>query len=152
MNDTISKRIYMDACVLCRPFDDPVSLRIRMERDAVLLIEEYIRSGIYRMVVAPIHFVELGVTTERVERLEVLTFLNGYGERLRWNMPTVRKRAEELYQAGFGTADAIHVAFAEHSNAVFLTCDDRLEKKCRKAGIDVACMNPLRFCEEEGLR
>jgi len=152
MNDTISKRIYMDACVLCRPFDDPVSLWIRMERDAVLLIEEYVRNGGYRMVVAPVHFVELEATADMVEKLEVLTFLNGYGEKVRWNMPKVRKRADELYQAGFGAVDAIHVAFAEHSSAIFLTCDDRLEKKCGNAGIRVVCTNPLRFCEEEGLR
>jgi predicted nucleic acid-binding protein len=147
-----SDRIYMDVCVLCRPFDDPVSLRVRMERDAVLLIEEYVRKGVYRMVIAPVHFLELEATAEMVEKVDVLTFLNAYGEELPWNMPEIRERAEELRKTGFGVADAIHVAFAERSDATFLTCDDRLEKKCGKAGIGVACVNPLRFCEEEGLR
>lgn len=152
MNDPIGKRIYMDVCVLCRPFDDPVSLRIRMERDAVLLIQEYVRRGRFRMAVAPVHLVELEATADMVEKLEVQAFLDAYGEQLRWNLPDVRERAEELHRGGFGAADAIHVAFAENSDSAFLTCDDRLERKCGKAGVRVACMNPLRFCEEEGLR
>jgi hypothetical protein len=39
----ISKLIYLDVCVLCRPFDDQKYLRIRMEIDAVNLILANIR-------------------------------------------------------------------------------------------------------------
>lgn len=53
---------------------------------------------------------------------------------------------------GFGTADAVHTAFAEALNASFITCDDKLIRKCRKLTIDTWCGTPVEFCEEEKIR
>lgn len=40
-----TKRIYLDVCALCRPFDDQTQIRIRLETGAVQLILSHVRSG-----------------------------------------------------------------------------------------------------------
>jgi predicted nucleic acid-binding protein len=39
---------------------------------------------------------------------------------------------KKFVNSGFGIADAAHVAFAEQEDALFISCDDRLIKKCLK--------------------
>lgn len=63
-----------------------------------------------------------------------------------------RIRAEELVDLGFGVADAAHVAFAEQTGASFISCDDKLVKKCLNHKINVWRGNPVTFCEMEHLR
>lgn len=78
--------------------------------------------------------------------------LNKLGEPIIGNKLKIRARAEELVQLGFGIADAAHVAFAEYSGAQFISCNDKLVKKCLVKKIKVWCGNPVLFCEKEGLR
>ena len=63
-----------------------------------------------------------------------------------------RKRTEDLISKGFGVADAAHVAFAEQAAASFITCDDKLIKKCLKCDISVWIGSPIAFCEKENLK
>ena len=63
-----------------------------------------------------------------------------------------RQRAEDLVQQGFGIADAAHVAFAEAGGADFITCDDRLLKKCQKIKLAIWCGDPLQFCIKGNLK
>ena len=57
-----------------------------------------------------------------------------------------------IVMRGFGVADAAHVAFAEECGAKFITCDDRLIKKCKKHNIRVWCDNPMMFCLTEKIQ
>jgi len=63
-------------------------------------------------------------------------------------MVDTRIRAERLYDNGIGVADAAHVAFAEAAGANFVTCDDRLLKRCLKIvckyGVAIHCSFVLR--------
>ncbi|MCK5766863.1 MAG: hypothetical protein KAH35_00605 [Candidatus Atribacteria bacterium] len=43
-------------------------------------------------------------------------------------------------------------ASTEKSGAPFISCDDRLIKKCLNYKIKIWCGNPVIFCEKEGLR
>lgn len=61
-------------------------------------------------------------------------------------------RARQLVERGLGAADALHVAAAEALQAdVFLTCDDRLLRRCRrladKLAVNVA--NPIQWLAEQ---
>ncbi len=148
----VPKLIYLDVCVLCRPFDDQTYLRIRMEIDAVNLIFENIRKNKYKLAISPVHLLEINAIQEIYERIHIRTMLEELGETLKTNITDTRQRAEELVQKGFGIADAAHIAFAEKSNITFITCDDILLKKCLKNKINIWCTNPIAFCEKEGLR
>jgi predicted nucleic acid-binding protein len=146
------KLIYLDVCVLCRPFDNQQYLRIRMEIEAVNLIFSNIKKGKYKLVVSPVHLIEINAIPDIYERIQLKTILEKFGVLPKVNLSETREIAEELVQKGFGVADAAHIAFAEKSNIPFITCDDQLLKKCLKNKINIWCTNPVIFCEKERLR
>jgi len=146
------KYIYLDVCALSRPFDDKGYLRIRLETEAVNLILSKVKKGKYRLLVSPVHLKEIGSIEDIFERIELQTLLDKLGEIVTVNMAKSRARAEELVSLGFGVADAAHVAFAEQGGALFISCDDKLIKKCSNHNINVWCGNPVTFCVKEELR
>lgn len=144
--------IYLDVCVLSRPFDDQHYLRIRLETEAVNLILSKVKKGQYKLLVSPVHIKEIDAISDVYERIELQTILDTFGERIVVDAGKTRKRAEELIDSGFGVADAAHAAFAEMVGSPFISCDDRLVKKCLKHKVEVWCGNPVAFCEKEKLR
>jgi len=127
-------------------------MRIRLEADAIYLILEHVREAVYTLIVSPAHFAEIAATTHEQEGAQLLAFLDAYGNRPSWDLAKARERAEELYRLKFGPADAAHVAFAEQAAAVFVTCDDALLKKSRRAKIKAVAMGPIEFSISEGLK
>ena len=146
------KTIYIDVCALCRPFDEQEYMRIRLETEAVNLILSKVRDGNYKLIVSPVHIKEIEAISDTIERVELQIVLNEWGEQIHANMAETRLRAEDLVNSGFGIADAAHVAFAEQAEVPFISCDDRLIKKCINYKINVWCGNPVAFCEKENLR
>jgi predicted nucleic acid-binding protein len=144
--------VYLDVCALSRPFDDQAFLRIRLETEAVNLIMSKVLEGYLTLAVSPVHFVEINAIPDTLERLELLSIVERYGVLLDVDKAMARKRADELAVWGFDPADAAHVAFAEAGNAKFITCDDKLLKKCAKYAINIWYGSPVLFCTEEDLR
>lgn len=147
-----SKKIYLDVCALCRPFDDQAFLRIRLETDAVNLILAGIKTKKYGLVSSPVHYKEIKSISSDIERIEIITLLDSFGKQIPVNPEKVRQRADELVKLKFGTADAAHIAFSEAYKAIFISCDDRLIKKCQRHNIKIKCVNPILFCEMENLK
>ena len=104
------------------------------------------------MVVSRAHFEEAGAISESEERREILAVLEKLGTAAECDMGATRARAEYLYSKNFGIADAAHVAFAEATAEVFITCDDRLARKCRREKVKVATVNPVEFIIAEDLK
>ena len=144
--------IYLDVCALSRPFDDQGFARIRLETEAVNLILSGVRQGRYTLLVSPVHLKEVEAIEDPVERIELQTLMTDVGQPVSFDRHTAMTRAEGLFMAGFGIADAAHVALAELSKAPFISSDDRLIKKCAEHVRVVWCGNPVAFCEKEGLR
>ena len=148
----MKKHIYLDVCVLCRPFDDQTYLRIRLETEAVNLILSKVKNEDYRLIVSPIHWEEIKVISETFERIDLQERLKTLGKSIKVDLAGARKRAEELCDLNFGVADAAHIAFAEQCGAEFISCDDSLIKRCSRHNIKMWCGNPVAFCEKERLR
>lgn len=146
------KRLYIDVCTLCRPFDDQNMMRIRLETDAFYLILRSIQNKTYEIVISPVHLKEIEQIKDMCERVNLEILLNRYGVKPQYNLNEIRKRAEQLYLLKFGVADAAHIAFAEATSNFFITCDNKLLKKCNKSKINVSVMNPINFCLKEDLR
>jgi predicted nucleic acid-binding protein len=146
------KKLYLDVCTLCRPFDDQDLMRIRLETDALYLIFQNIINGNYDLIVSPVHIKEIESIDDMRERLEVTGFLNRFGTSPRWNMKKIRERAEHLFSLKFGLADAAHLAFAENSGDIFITCDDKILKKAVKNNVKILTINPIEFCIKENLK
>ncbi len=152
MNVIKSEFVYLDVCALCRPFDDQRYVRIRLESEAIHLILESVRLRRVKLVASPVHLKEIQDITDPIERNNLLALLDNYGEWIGVNMNETRQRAERFFSAGFGLADAAHVAFSEAANADFVTCDDRLLKKCDKSNLNIWCGDPLEYCIKGGLK
>lgn len=104
----VAKRVYLDVCVLSRPFDDQQQARIHLETTAFELILAHIRAGELELIVSPAHQVEITAIPQAQERQHLLLLLTEIGAALDFNMPGIRQRAEQLAEAGMGVADAAH--------------------------------------------
>lgn len=146
------KRLYLDVCTLCRPFDNQNIMRIRLETDAFYLILQSIQNKTYKMIVSSVHFKEIEDIEDICERLDIGILLDKYGLKPRCDLNEIRKRSKQLHLLKFGVADAAHIAFAEATSDFFITCDDSLLKKCNKSNVNTLVMNPINFCFKEDLR
>jgi predicted nucleic acid-binding protein len=147
------KTLYLDVCTYCRPFDNQDALRVRLETEAFYLILQHIQQNHYQSVVSPVHIKEIDAIENIEERLMLKAELAKFPHPLVNDVSVIRSRADYLYQSGFGIADAAHVAYAEVLADIFITCDDKLLKKCQKeSSLKITAMNPLQFVLSEELQ
>lgn len=146
------KRLYLDVCVHCRPFDDQSAMRIRLETDSYFMIMAAVQEKRYKCVVSPVHIMEIEKISNFNERMELLTILSNMKSNISYQKDSVRKRIMELIKLKFGPADAAHIAFAEVIADVFITCDDILLKKAKKYNISIPVVAPLDFISKEELK
>ena len=96
MTSSSTKRIYLDVCALCRPFDDQTQMRIRLETDAVQLILSHIRAGNLTLIVSPAHMIEIGAIEDLTEREHLFSILRQVGNPVTFELKQTRIRAERL--------------------------------------------------------
>ena len=113
------------------------------------MILKRIETGQYRAVVSPAHYREVGAIQEVSERLENESLLSRLDQTYEGDLLQARHRAETLIEIGFSIADATHVAFAEQLSEFFITCDDKLLKRCAQAALSIVAMSPLEFIAKE---
>lgn len=147
-----TRRVYLDVCALCRPFDDQSQIRIRLETEAVQLILSHVRAGNLNLIVSPVHDAEIAAIDDLAERIYLQVMLQQIGLRVPLDLSEARQRAEILVQQGLGPADAAHLACAEQVRADFVTCDDRLIRQCRRVKPGIWFGTPIAFCDQEDLR
>ena len=137
-------RVYLDNCLFNRPFDDQRPIRIRLEAEAKLFIQDKIKNNKIELVWSYI----LDFENERnpfVERRSAI---------LKWRQissidiqetPNLLEKARRLNDLGIKPKDALHVSSAlEGKAACFLTTDDILLKKLRNFD-EIQVMNPTEF-------
>ena len=67
----------------------------------------------------------------------------------------MEKRAEPVYKGQHGSSkpeNTLHVALAEATADFFITCDDRLLRKCKRERVAIIAMNPVEFTITEDLK
>lgn len=141
----------MDVCALCRPFDNQQQKQIRQEAEAVALILAYVEQNTFNLAVSPVHQVEIAAISDVEERHQLLLLLSQLGTSVQVNPSITRQRANWFVSHGMGVADAAHVAFAEEAQAVFLTVDDKLLRKCNQIQPNIWYGTPPDFCNKESL-
>lgn len=147
--------IYLDVCTLGRPYDDQSFMRIQAETVAVNIIITAVKAGKFRIYYSPVHEREIFRNKDETEKAEIKKLLCNYGTNIykfvKESYIEIEKRAFILDTQGMGIIDAFHVAHAEKIGAAFISCDDRLVRKCEHLGITVWCGGPIDFCRKEGL-
>ncbi len=146
------KALYLDVCTLCRPFDDQSMMRIRLETNAYYLVLQAVQDARYTMVVSRAHLEEVNAISDAEERREVMAVLEKLGTTAECDLTAAKARAVDLRSRKFGIADAAHVALAEATADFFITCDDRLMRKCKKERVAITVMNPVEFAITENLK
>ncbi|MFK5986550.1 MAG: hypothetical protein QM479_14165, partial [Pseudomonadota bacterium] len=95
---------------------------------------------------------EVSAISNALERQEVLALLEKFDSNYTTNSSSLKKRANELFNAGFGLGDSAHLAYAESTSDIFITCDDKLLKKSKKENILIPTINPIEFVIKEDLQ
>lgn len=145
-------KVYLDVSCLNRLFDDQSQMRIRLEAEAVTLILERCESGDWEHVSSDMAPIEIDVMPDAERRTRVRLLLPKERAILRLRQE-VWDRAAGLAKLGFKPADAVHVAAAEHAQAVvFLSCDDRLCRLAKRVRqkLQVRVANPVDWLKEVG--
>jgi predicted nucleic acid-binding protein len=142
-------KVYLDVCCWNRPFDDQSQNRVRLEAEAVLGILEMVQTHGLEVVGSDIIDDELSQMphAERREKVELLLALALSRVTL---TQAIARRATELQNWNFTPLDALHLASAESVSVdFFLTTDDDLIRKAKRASLKVKVENPAKWLIQE---
>ena len=140
-------KIYLDNCTFNRPFDDQSRVRIRIESEAKLYIQEKIKEGKYKLVWSYILDYE-NQQNPFVERRRVILKWKRLAEIDIEESEELIRKAKELKSIGIKEKDALHVASAIQTGAkYFITTDDLIIKKL-VTNEEIRVMNPMDFIRE----
>lgn len=124
-------RIYLDNCCYNRPYDDQSQIRINLETQAKLFIQNLIKNGEVELVTSYVLEYENSCNKSLQKLLAIKGFMDKYAtvhvtEKSR---ETVEKDARAIIETGIKEKDACHVASALLANCdYFISTDDRLLK------------------------
>ena len=138
-------RIYLDICTFNRPFDDQNQLKIKLETEAKLFIQQGIMTGSYELVWSYI--------------LEYENNLNQFDDRRNaiydWKKiakihcienDKIIEYAEKLAKLNIRTKDALHIACSVYSYSDYLITTDKQLYNLQLD--DIRIINPLNFLNE----
>ena len=140
-------KLYLDNCCFNRPFDDQSQIRIRLEAEAKLKIQEEIRAGTFQLIWSYILDYENN-KNPFIERKQRIKKWKSYAIEYIEESPELIETAKELNKKGFHKIDSLHIACAIISKSeYFLTTDDHILKRARLLN-DIKINDPIGFIKE----
>ena len=144
-------RIYLDNCCFNRPYDDQSQLRISLETQAKLYIQDLILSDYFELTSSYMLDYECSRNPHEMRRATIRSFLDKntvvYLDEATYKMQ-VDELAKEIAATGVKSVDAIHTACAILANCDYLlTTDDRL-LKYKSERIEI--IDPIEFIKRIG--
>jgi predicted nucleic acid-binding protein len=140
-------KIYMDNCCFNRPFDDQSQLRIRLEAEAKLKIQEEVRSGKLQLVWSYI----LDYENNKNPYQERKARIKGWNQYAILNVEeshAIIETANLFNQKGLRKIDSLHIGCAIFSKCeYFLTTDDKILKRAKLVA-DINVNDPIGFIKE----
>ena len=140
------KRLYLDNCCFNRPFDDQQELKIKLETDAKLFIQQEILTGKYEHARTYVLDYEIGINPfeERKEKFKQWKCIAKY---FCAEEEAILVEAEKLAAMKFKIIDALHVSAAKFLHCDYLITTDR--KMQNKEVSDILIVNPIDFLQRE---
>ncbi len=139
-----------DNCCFNRPFDDQSQLRILLETEAKLNIQENIRSGIFTLIWSYVLDYENSKNPFR-ERKEQIEKWRAYSEVDIEEENKIIEMASAINAHGINKFDSLRIACAIYGDAdYFLTTDDRVLEKSTLIH-NVTITDPIGFIKELSL-
>ena len=124
-------RVYLDNCCYNRPYDDQTQIRISLEAQAKIHVQDMIRDGQLELASSYTLVYENSRNPYEIRRRTIQKFLEDHTSLFvdESFSDKVGGLALEIMKTGVRSADAHHIASAIISNCdFFLTTDDRLLK------------------------
>jgi predicted nucleic acid-binding protein len=143
-------KLYLDNCVLNRPFDDQSQERIRLETEAIILLLARLERKEWTWLGSQALDLEIDQTPDAEQQSRLRHVVKFVSQTVEIGENEL-ERASELQKLGFVGFDAVHLACAEIGEAdVFLTTDDRLLKGAKRLAkkLHVKVENPLDWMKE----
>ena len=143
-------RVYLDNCCFNRPFDDQRQMRVRLEAEAKLCIQEYIRAGTLELAWSYILDFE-NTANPFEERRTTISRWRPYATIDVEETATILQEAKALVELRLKAKDALHIACAMAGECTyFLTTDDDILRRGKDVrGITV--LDPTAFVREMNL-
>ena len=140
-------RIYLDNWCFNRPFDDQSQIRIRLESEAKLRIQDDILEGKFELVWSYILDAENSANPFEERKMAIWDWRK-YGRVVVTEEPTILEKAKSLNKLGLRSKDALHISCAISAGCrYFLTTDDQVLS--RGASIQgLAVTDPISFIRE----
>jgi predicted nucleic acid-binding protein len=140
-------KLYLDICCFNRPFDDQSDIRIRLEAEAKLAIQQDIRGAKYQLVWSYILDYE-NSKNPFAERREQIANWRRYAKEDIVETIEIIAGARSLHERGLKKMDSLHVACAIAAGAGwFLTTDDGILKKAGLIDL-IKVTDPIGFIRE----
>ena len=136
--------IYLDNCTFNRPYDDQLSIRIKLETDAKLYIQEEIKAK--RLLLAWSYMLDFenAMNPFQDNRAQIQQWKTHVQHTIK-EQETILGTAHALRHDGFKKKDAIHLACAKALAChYFITTDDGILKK-RQQVQGISIVNPVEF-------
>ena len=143
----LTMRIYLDNCCFNRPFDDQSQIRIRLESEAKLRIQDDILEGKFELVWSYILEAENSANPFEERKMPIRDW-EQYAIINIKEKPAILERAKRLSQLGLRSKDALHISCAVLAGCkYFLTTDDQVLNK-GKFIEELAVADPISFIRE----
>ena len=140
-------KIYLDNCMFNRPFDEQSHIRIRIETEAKLAIQEEIRRGTYQLIWSYILDYENSKNPFRERQEQIMKWKKCVITDIEENTDII-KTALLLNSKGLQKMDSLHIACAIFAKAdYFLTTDDKVIKKAN-AITELEISDPINFIKK----
>ena len=136
--------IYLDNCSFNRPFDDQNQIRIRIETEAKLYIQENIVSGRFQLAWSYILEYE-NDANPFPERKETLDNWKKYAVADIGANKSIIETAKEIQTTGVKSKDALHVACALALKCTYFITTDLLLIKKLSNFEKIKVVNPVEF-------
>ncbi len=122
-------RLYLDLCCFNRPYDDQTQVRIRLETEAIIVLQEKVKQVECHLIWSSTLDFENANNPYPAQRLAIQKWRN-LACVVVMAEPSVIAKAHEWTAGGVGRYDALHLASATAGGAnLFVTTDDRILKK-----------------------
>ncbi len=140
-------RIYLDNCCFNRPFDDQSQIRIRLEAEAKLRIQDDIVEEKFELVWSYILEAE-NVANPFEERMNTIFDWKKKATAVIKENKKILEKANRLKEFGLRSKDALHISCAISAKCkYFLTTDDKILNK-NNVIKEIAIIDPIGFIKE----
>jgi len=138
-------KVYLDNCSYNRPFDDQSQMRIYLETQSKLFIQQLINSGHLLLAVSYVSRYENGNSPYSKNKISIEKFFENATTYIDIDKADlIERRANEIMNYGVKAKDALHISCAIEAGCdYFITTDDGILRKYRTGGIKVC--SPIEF-------